>query len=262
MTTPSRTPPPANTATPTIPLSETTAPNIPTPLPTLDVEEAAKIIDDFSYSNGGCRLPCWWGLPMGTATLEEANQLLSPLALASYRIVQVDTQKQVIQLTHMLPWEEEFRYWPTSILFIDKKMVELQTLPNRNLSLAQLMNEYGPPGEIWVKTTPYPLSDVLISMRLLFPQQGIFIGFSELATEQAEGQGIFVKPCFTIPIGIVLWWTELNYNFKNLEPSFSDANLVDKFLPMREAAGMDVDEFYEIYKDAEGPACIEINLEN
>src|SRR3972149_10258120 len=50
------------TPEPTITLSPT--PSL-TALPTLDAVEAEKMLQSMLYQNGGCELPCWWGITPG-----------------------------------------------------------------------------------------------------------------------------------------------------------------------------------------------------
>lgn len=76
-----------NTATPTV--SIVTSPNLthtplptgtPTPVPTLPVEQANTKFLELLSDNGGCRLPCLWGITLGKSTYQEAQAILYPLS--------------------------------------------------------------------------------------------------------------------------------------------------------------------------------------
>ena len=51
----------------------------PSPNPTLAASEALAFIRQMQVNNGGCKLPCWWGITPGETTWEEAKQVFAPL---------------------------------------------------------------------------------------------------------------------------------------------------------------------------------------
>jgi hypothetical protein len=59
----------------------------PTAIPTLSVEEAGKRLLDLLSNNGGCRLPCLWGITPGKSAPQDAQTLWSPLSGISSRIL-------------------------------------------------------------------------------------------------------------------------------------------------------------------------------
>ena len=80
--------PPASTAT----LTRTSAPTLtptpestsaPTAIPTLSVNAAHARLLDLLANNGGCRLPCLWGITPGETTYQEAQAILVPLGSIS-----------------------------------------------------------------------------------------------------------------------------------------------------------------------------------
>jgi hypothetical protein len=67
---PSFTPPPTNSPAPTL---------TPTEIPTLPVETAQAELLKFLSDNGGCHLPCIWGIVPGKSSFQEAQVILVPL---------------------------------------------------------------------------------------------------------------------------------------------------------------------------------------
>jgi hypothetical protein len=61
---------PVPTRTPTV---------VPTLVPTLATDEALAFIRQMQATNGGCELPCWWGITPGGTTWKEAGRVLAPL---------------------------------------------------------------------------------------------------------------------------------------------------------------------------------------
>lgn len=80
------------TNTPTHQIQFTSTPHgtpLPTPaftwtslpiLPTLSTSGADLLISDLLINNGGCKLPCWWGIMPGETPWNEAYQTLSTFA--------------------------------------------------------------------------------------------------------------------------------------------------------------------------------------
>ncbi len=83
-----------SSATPTmvvtsVPTSTKKTTPIPVPsatvsaIPTLAVEDARARLIDLLANNGGCRLPCLWGITPGTTTAQQASDILAPLSSLS-----------------------------------------------------------------------------------------------------------------------------------------------------------------------------------
>jgi hypothetical protein len=81
---------PENTATITFTPTENPSPTITrrpsatpslTPLPSLGPEQVRAKVFELLKSNGGCELPCWWGIMPGTTTRSETEQILRGLNL-------------------------------------------------------------------------------------------------------------------------------------------------------------------------------------
>src|SRR6185436_4057409 len=64
------------TMTPTLTLNPT---NTSTIVPTLPAEGAWTKLLELLANNGGCRLPCLWGITPGKSTYKEAQAILTPL---------------------------------------------------------------------------------------------------------------------------------------------------------------------------------------
>ncbi len=72
---------PRSTVTPTPVVDTGLLTLTPTPLlpPILTKAEALAFIVNMQETNGGCELPCWWGITSGETTVQVAKQVLSPL---------------------------------------------------------------------------------------------------------------------------------------------------------------------------------------
>ena len=78
-------PSPTHTLTPTAtftiaPTHTPTPSSTPTAIPTLSIEDAHARLLELLADNGGCRLPCLWGIMPGETTYQEGQVLLAPFA--------------------------------------------------------------------------------------------------------------------------------------------------------------------------------------
>lgn len=73
------TPSMTSTITPELKHTSTSLSPTWTPLPTLDQADKQRLVSDLLSTNGGCRLPCWWGLIPGKTNWAQAFQFLSQL---------------------------------------------------------------------------------------------------------------------------------------------------------------------------------------
>jgi hypothetical protein len=75
------------TETPISPTQTITSISTPTIIPTLSVDDARKRLLDLLVNNGGCRLPCLWGITPGSSTYQDAQNILAPLGSISPTIL-------------------------------------------------------------------------------------------------------------------------------------------------------------------------------
>jgi hypothetical protein len=78
--TPSNTPPIPTFNAPTNPPTPTSTPtSVPTVVPTLVEEDARLQLAHLLSTNGGCRLPCLWGIDRDQTTYQQAQAVIAPL---------------------------------------------------------------------------------------------------------------------------------------------------------------------------------------
>ncbi len=73
---------PTKTETPAVTVAPTLTQQ-PTIIPTLSIEIANARLLELLADNGGCQLPCLWGITPGKSTYDEARAILEPLASIS-----------------------------------------------------------------------------------------------------------------------------------------------------------------------------------
>lgn len=161
------TPKPTHTATlrptATVQPTETATPltSLP-PLPTIPPDQRGEKYDELMTTNNGCQLPCWWGLKMGSSTFDEVIQLYAqfdplitvqnfPEDKTRITILFADLEiEEGIQTTHT------FRGQSGVVL-----EAEIEVGNYENLAPLSLMQQFGSPLEVWLRTIPEPYQGIL-----------------------------------------------------------------------------------------------------
>jgi len=197
---------PATTATPTPTILPTTTPTkkpTTTPIPTLGAEEALAFVRQMQTTNGGCGLPCWWGITPGETTRAQAEQILAPLD------------------AYIIPYSDDFllRFPDYSGLWVDVygrgdepiSWIDIRASyygsdgSGRRFpfdeswylySLEGVLEQWGPPSKVWLGFGPQ-IEDAAISFGELF----VFYNDLGLVIEYdgvAERTGAIVEGCFDL----------------------------------------------------------------
>ncbi len=108
-------------------------------------------------NNGGCELPCWWGITPGETSWQEVHQRFSPLGRV--RISYHGEEITSISLLFDIP-EDHYFYNSNSIhstslvereivqlIFVESLLVE----PTFDESTSGLLARFGLPEDIWMK---------------------------------------------------------------------------------------------------------------
>jgi hypothetical protein len=154
--------PPTSTHTSTATLTMTPT---ETPQPTLLPEERNTLIRELLATNGGCRLPCWWGIVPGKTPWPEAEQLFSHLRLyiTDYLISENSTDHELgtfdpshpeIEITHSYIERDGLVYFMKIIArgLIDNAYFKKTW---KNLSPENIVSLYGTPSRVWLWSIAY-----------------------------------------------------------------------------------------------------------
>jgi hypothetical protein len=250
------------THSPTIPATSTFTPLPPTwtPLPTLPPDEAQALVIELLDTNAGCRLPCWWGITPGVTTLDEALHILSPFT----SLLSIRAFDQYHRATFRIPFPEEAGTI-NHTYYVKNNIVEEIEVYNWNYAthtyLPEFLRTYGQPEEVWVRTAHPDVREVgPFELALFYPSQGILMD-----TPGGGGGGIegdIIRNCLrdmNWPF-LFLWSPEIEITFTEAEEKYLDPDM-GYFLPIYDATGMTVAEFYENFKDPNTTACLETPLD-
>ncbi len=213
----------------------------PTPRPTLTAAEEYIYVSELLVTNAGCELPCWWGITPGESRWQEArNQLPSqdfPLWFLEEHRYQVH-----LVLTEAEGLIESIRVSGECGCFAGE--CERFTQDWSRYALDQILSRHGPPSRSRIIFPPTTESGapVYYDLYLLYDELGISIAYTGDAIKQGEMR----HTCFSF-CHIQLWLHPPGSSLPLLERGISP-DAWDWAVPLDEATGMSLEEFYEVFR--------------
>lgn len=266
----------------TLPVSSATPPVVPTStpfvltteepvaLPTISFDAVQSFVLELTNDNQNCLLPCFWNITPGETEWQNAEAFLSTFA---YRIsygAADGTFSDVPVGDSFIAWMSlflpELSNAPFSYAFDVRDgivtMVDASILSVPNNTLPSILNEYGQPNEIWVLTANAPMDDVLgFYLTLFYAQHHFMLGYGgdgEVINGKVHGCLSGEEESFHL----VAWSQEEELTFaETTEGLHKPRRPIIYNLPLEEATGMSVDIFYETFKMANEPICLETPTE-
>jgi hypothetical protein len=255
--------------------SSTTLPtNTPTwtPVPTVLQDEATEIILELYSNNGGCQLPCFWGITPGGTSWEAAREILAPLGSL--------TGKTISENLDIYYFYAKFRsnsdpFPLISFMFWVKDgfvtAISLNTGSIRqdfDYSLAGILENFGEPQEIWIKINTDTMDLPHYELDLFYPSQGLLFNSSGDAIEINDD---FVTICpkefrwGEYPPALIVWDPSTEYSYKNLgNKLLGGLKAFDsKDFSLFKDLSQDMDEkaFYDTYRNPTTSDCIDIDVD-
>jgi hypothetical protein len=273
--TPSVTPSITPTSTLTPPLTFTKTP-VWTAVPTLLPDQVLKAIRGYLSDNGGCELPCWWGITPGETTWEEARSKLSLLGL--YSVTSRKNQVGLIEYEFKVPLSFDSLGYISPTLTIREGIVTSIGLNSRwvsrrlNYSLAGFLKKLGKPKEIWLSIFPESMDQPHYDISLFYSDKGVMV--------YAIGKARVQDNRFTIcpqrlrigeyPPALLLWKPSETIDFLNIDTDLlgnddiwypSSYQVPDGYQLLEELTdGFDEEDFYQTYLDPASTACFDVDL--
>ena len=280
-------------ASPTIQLATWTPslPNTPTPsitltqLPTLSVQEAQDRIKELLETNGGCELPCWWGLIPGTTRIFDARNYLNSFQVLSigkplyndewnYLTLHLPQSNNLyLHIATTFKGEKDKLEWLQVSLEMQYKVTNdeeqswyeiswndpaLAEVVNQ-YSLQNILSAYGEPSDILIFTHQTGLLNraLPVSIVLFYPQHGFMIEY--VTDGQIISDNIIGCPSLAFP-NFWFWSPSEQITMDDVVSTISgyqiDHESIVNFKTIQDATGMNIDEFYSSFK-ADKNKCIE-----
>lgn len=257
---------PTLTATQTPTVMPTTTPE-PTPTKTLTPtplsnEQVQAWISSLVENNGGCKLPCWWGITPGQTTWDEAEAFLKPYS--SQIDVLGSGDRFIAGVFFFFPPPE----LTEGLLYLGfdvraNKIDSFAVIGIAGLSayrLPELLDTYGEPEGVWVNAYSGSANDYgprHVSIHVYYQAQGIFAQYTSLQGEVDHGT---IRNCFESGPALTLLDPKQGYGYQDvMEDSSLDFQF--PFLPVEEALEMDTGTFYQTYRGTNREVCLETPVE-
>jgi hypothetical protein len=258
------------TPTPTIP-TFTQIPTItltPIPVPTLNKEKANQVVRELLKNNGGCILPCWFGVTPGVTPWTEARKIFESFSTIDDS---GDLETRVKgNLRHIashgigfkIPGEE--REWGALLIEQDGIIVFIHvdaiTAKRSGFVLSKLLSDYGKPNQIKIWTTIHvPGNELPFRLVLYYEELHIFVDY-RLEGRKVD-ESICIDPKNEGPI-LFLWANDSQYEVFNGEfPDWWFFSGEKPPIKIDQVTDLTLDSFYQKFKDpkASESLCSEIN---
>jgi len=234
----------------------------PTSYPALSQDEARAQIIDLLQTNGGCRLPCWWGITPGETHWETVHALLSPMLKTDYaedKLLSYHDPSGSTPEKPALPGIE-FHLQDSIVQAITVFSVSGDYLSE--LDMHHIFQTYGRPDQIYLRAFPFT-SRSLVQIFLHYPRQEMAIEY-RFDTEAADQKIRVCNLDQPAEADFHLWENDL----PTFQAFYTIANRAlwhpaeYKILPLEKASSWTVDSFYEIFERPEvHTACVETSTD-
>jgi hypothetical protein len=289
--TPTLTPIPTSTQTPTY----TPRPPTSTPQSTLSPIKAKEAIFKLLENNGGCQLPCIWGITPG---LTERKTAWGSLAKFGSKLFDSEQHISIsrgilagIDKLNFSFWEEQadradldysfdFYYYydipqqhPIKQVVLDLSVVEGMNIVftphfselTRTYSLPEILSQYGKPSSVQFAAFPDTSDDLRppLTLLLIYEKDGFMVEYN-IANKMIGDQ---YRGCPTASDITIRSWADRNDGawqqaLPDLRFGMYRDDLVAYFKPLEQATSLTLDEFYKTYKDPNDKSCLQtpVNL--
>lgn len=276
---PSLTPVPSPTATGT-----PTPAFTPTAVPTLPAEGARKRLLELLANNGGCRLPCLWGITPGKSNNQEARAILIPLSsIAKFPPYFEPSKVNGILVGAISPlyvegeqhldsrlgylYDDNGIVSSISLRVLEEGLYKKDEYGNQiktpiydsptfgkrveYYSLSHVLSEQGIPDSVMIyipRVEGYPLvvGTGIMEAVLLYPEQGIWIKY----TMSMDNNGTIIKGCpANAHIEMELYPSGNPESFFSLLEKTDWGRTKGGYKPLKESTSMSVEQFYETFQN-------------
>jgi hypothetical protein len=238
-----------------------------TPAPTLSPQESQALAMDLLMNNGGCKLPCWWGMVPGETDWNTARHFLETFVVEIEQGGEGQAIKNgipVYSTNYGIQYEGEGGTKGGFLILIEKGIISgIETgwdKRQKEFYLPRLMADYGPPDNVFIRAYQYMPDGSPPPFHILLN----YIHKSFWADYELRGKhiGSILKGCpqATNP-ALWLWSPDKEWKFEEMirvvyGPPVPHAP-EDPILPLEEATGMDLKTFYNVFKDLDNQSCLE-----
>ncbi len=240
-----------------------------TPQPTLTGEQERAYVENMLEINGGCELPCWWGIVPGGKTLEALERIK---ACGRPFPQQDGTSSYGAGDFEVLTTEDKLDYHvDIGVSDFGGRIISIEVVGDigsadsregfvkawQHYSVDQMLTRYGIPSTVRIQLSPRsePGASLGYALTLAYERLGILISYRGEATDGSKADFIQACPLLTKVdrIDLRLQLPTAPTRFSLLRPT--DPPGYDRSL--QEATGMSLADFYNKFKNPANQDCLE-----
>lgn len=223
-------------------------------------EAPPRSIVDLLKDNGGCKLPCWWGIFPGVTTWPAAERLISPLA-SHVEASEFGAPPDTVIYSAEFPPPLEGAHGIAQMYYVRGNVVTLIWSAPGNVpeySLASLVTLLGSPKEALLRTVPEPYQGLLPADLLLsYPDLGVVA----LYRAEARIEGDAILACdFQRPV-LWLWNPQEKILLSGIAHQFPAGYLppdeLTFFRPIEQVTDQSTSQFASALRAGEPEVCLE-----
>lgn len=245
-----------------------------TPMPTLSAQQAQAKIKELLETNGGCELPCWWGLIPNHTSWPEALQFLTPMTVDIGQGERVNFQKDGkshFSTSFDVYYELAGASEPARILIgvQDNIISGINVFPSSTqykYQLYQILSLFGMPKQIFIsaqQSAPNPILPPTVII-LDYSDIGVWASYGYIPSEVGENLVVCPEPGGER----VSVYDNVGGRLRLFDPDMENdrgfsieeyADMVGGFTAkkLEDVTNMTIETFYNTFIDPEPETCLE-----
>ena len=242
---------PTATASPTVVALPTL-----TPAPTFTPNERQALVQEMLKTNGGCDLPCWWGIVPGQTDWQTAKGRFIAYGGSVFDVTR-STLPFEYRISHSFVQRD-------GVVESIQVMVEVHggITPDqfatdwKRYSLDRVLTRYGVPAQVWLFLEPStePGSSSNYGLTVAYGDLGVLIYYEGAATiSETRTQAC---PRMQNVVLMLFQLQQPNTTASNNQPAFPSGKPFVHTL--EEATGMSLDTFYKTFKSDNNQTCLDL----
>ncbi len=245
---------------PTSPASGATRSPTPTEMFHSTVTATPSSVASLLQDNGGCNLPCWWGISPGVTTWAAAEELIAPLAFRVEASAFGAPPGTVMYSAQFPPPPEGLDALAQNYYVRASVVALIWSFPGNvpEYTLTNLVSRLGSPTDILVRTIAEPYQGALPAYLVLtYPNLGV----AAMYTAEARLEGGLIHACdFRRPI-LWLWDPTEQIDLSVIAHQFPAGYLppdeLALYRPIKQVTDQSAPEFVSALRASDAEACLE-----
>jgi hypothetical protein len=232
-----------------------------TPLPTLAPDQVIIYINKLLDTNGGCELPCWWGISLGVTSWEEAEHFLKSFAtrVASEGIFTLRENGEYFRISKYSASYPVSEQEEGALIFSIKEGIVdvIEISPHtvaKHFTLSQILKKLGRPTQIYISTYRDSPDDFIPFSLIIYYQDNQLLAYFETNAIVCPDM---IRGCFSENQPRIWLWSpdEIWAEDQILERTLLGGS--EGLKQLDQVSNYTTQIFYETFSDPETAECIE-----